>query len=102
MRKLTDVHMRCKFQAICEFQLLNRANVGLTYFSRYSGILAWGHMADNALGLDDRVSLITDIFSGSDEAEIVKLLRRNAVQSFVDAIDEVPPPQPSNICESTH
>ena len=46
-------------------------------------------LLDHPLGSEERTSVITDIFSVRDDAEIVARLRGDNAQSFVDVIDEV-------------
>jgi hypothetical protein len=56
-----------------------------------SGTPIWKRLVDCPLKSDERISLITDIFSDRDETEIVKRLRRDDAQSFVDVVDQVIP-----------
>lgn len=56
-----------------------------------SGVPAWRRLIDRPLASDERISLITDIFSDHDETEEVKLLHGEDAQAFVDIIDEVFP-----------
>ena len=56
-----------------------------------SGIPAWRRLINRLLTKDERIPLITDIFSDYDELEDVKRLHRDDAQSFVDVIDEVFP-----------
>ena len=53
---------------------------------------AWKRLIDSSLDSSERISLITDIFSDHDETEIVKRLRGDDAQSFIDVIDQVIPP----------
>jgi len=46
--------------------------------------------------MDERISLITDIFSDRDETEVVRHLCGDDAQTFVNIIDEVPP-SPSSL-----
>ena len=55
----------------------------------YSDAPAWKRLIDLPLTTDERVSLITTIFSDHDETEVVRWLRGDDAQSFVDVIDEV-------------
>ena len=48
-------------------------------------------MIDCPLTTDERVSLITAIFSDRNEIDVVKRLRGDDAQSFVDVMDEVLP-----------
>ena len=57
----------------------------------YSGIPAWKRLIDRPLTKDERIPLITNIFSDYDELEDVKRLYRDDAQSFVDVVDEVLP-----------
>ena len=61
----------------------------LDRFVTCSGIPAWRRLIDCPLATDERVSLITAIFSDPDEIEVVKGLCGNDAQSFVDVVDEV-------------
>ena len=71
------------------FSLDPHPHPGLTIFPRSNGIPALKRLVDNPLGSDERVSLITDVFSVHDEAELVLRLRGDDAQPFIDAIDEV-------------
>ena len=57
---------------------------------------------DRHLSTDDRVSLITAIFSNRDETEAVKLLSGEDAQSFVDVIDQVQLPAYIDALTRTH
>lgn len=46
-------------------------------------------MANRPLAMDERISLVTELFSNSDEIETVKHLGRDDAQPFVDVLDEV-------------
>lgn len=50
---------------------------------------AWKRLINRFLTKDERVPLIETIFSDRDEIEVVKCLRGNSAQSFVDVMDEV-------------
>ncbi|KAF9645406.1 kinase-like protein [Thelephora ganbajun] len=52
-------------------------------------IPGWKRLITQTLATDERVSLITAIFSDLDQAKMVKNLIRNDAQTLVDAIDEV-------------
>ena len=54
-----------------------------------NGIPALKRLVDNPLGSDERASLIMDIFSVHDEAELGVRLCGDDAQPIVDAIDEV-------------
>ena len=54
-----------------------------------SGTPAWKRLIEGPLNSDVRVSLIADIFSDRDETEMVKQLRGDDAQSFVDVMDQV-------------
>ena len=58
-------------------------------FLTCSGVPAWKRMIELPLASDEQISLITDIFSDPDESEVVKCLRGNDAQSFVDVIEKV-------------
>ena len=79
-----------KFCAACKFQLWNRAYVHLTFLT-CRRIPAWKRLIDCPPDLNDRISLITEIFSDRDEVEAVRRLRGEDAQSFVDIVDEVYP-----------
>ena len=57
-----------------------------------NSIPALRRLLDHPLGSEERTSVITDIFSVCDNAEIVARLSGDDAQSFVDVIDEVFPP----------
>lgn len=80
--------MSCNFPVVCEFQLSNPSKTNLICFSRCSG---WKRLIDHPLTLEERISLITDIFSDPDETEIVKDLCGEDAQSFVDEMYQVTP-----------
>ena len=50
----------------------------------------WKHLIDRPFTTDERVSLITDLFSDRDEIEVLKNLSGGDAQSFIDMVDEVP------------
>ena len=50
----------------------------------------WKHLIDRPLTKDERVSMITDLFSDRDETEALKDLGRGDAQSIIDVMDEVP------------
>ena len=52
---------------------------------------AWKRSIDQPIAIDKRISLIKAIFSNRSVAEAVKHLRREDIQAFVDAVDEVLP-----------
>ena len=54
-------------------------------------IPAWKHLINRPLPPDQRISLITAIFSESNEADVVNLDGDDA-QAFVDVLDEVRSP----------
>ena len=58
-------------------------------FPPNSGIPGWKRLIDHPLTRDERVSLITTVFSDRDEIEAVKRICRDDAQSFVNVIDEV-------------
>jgi len=60
-------------------------------FLTYSSIPAWKSLVDRPPAIAERISLITVIFSDSDETEAVKCLSGDAAQSFIDVVDEVLP-----------
>ena len=50
----------------------------------------WKHLIDRPFTMDERISLITDLFSDRDEIEALKSLSGGDAQSFIDVMDEVP------------
>jgi len=61
-------------------------------FLTCSGISAWRRLINRPRATDERILLVTDIFSDSDEIQAVKCLREGDAQVFIDVIDEVPHP----------
>jgi len=61
-------------------------------FLTYSGIPAWRRLFSRPRTTDERIPLVTEIFSDSDEIQMVKCLREGDAQIFIDVIDEVPLP----------
>ena len=55
----------------------------------YSDIPVWKTLIDNSLTTDERVSLITDLFSNRDATDSLNTLNESDAQSVIDAIDEV-------------
>ena len=60
-----------------------------------SDIPAWKCLIDRPLTSDERISLITEIFSDRNEIEVVRNLRGRNAQSFVNVIHEVRTRTPS-------
>jgi len=56
-----------------------------------SDIPAWRRLISRSHTTDERISLVTEIFSDSNEIRVVKCLREDDAQVFIDMIDEVPP-----------
>ena len=82
--------MLYEFRAVCAFRFWNHAYACL--FDRCltrSGIPAWKRLTDRPLAADECISLITDLFSDRSEIEVVKRLRGDDAQSFVDVTDKV-------------
>jgi len=50
---------------------------------------AWKQLISHGLSTDERVSLITSIFSDRDKTEEVERLSGDDAQTFIDVIDEV-------------
>lgn len=50
---------------------------------------AWKQSISDTLSRQERVSLITSIFSDRNEIEAVELLSGNDAQAFIDVVDEV-------------
>jgi len=61
-------------------------------FLTYSGVPTWRRLFSRPCTADERISLVTEIFSDSDEIHAVKCLSGDDAQAFIDVIDEVPPP----------
>ena len=70
--------------------ILGDASVGLTGLL-CSGRSSWNRLITCPLTKQERASLIAAIFSDRDEIEAVSDLCGNDAQSFIDAVDEVPP-----------
>jgi hypothetical protein len=88
IRKFACAHTRWEFHPFCKYRFQNHVSVGLTRFSR-RGIPVWRRLIDHPPNPDERISLITNIFSDRDGIEVVRQLRGDDAQSFVDVIDEV-------------
>ena len=58
-------------------------------FLMRSGTPAWKRLIEGPLNSDVRVSLIAEIFSDREETEMVKQLRGDDAQSFVDVVVQV-------------
>ena len=58
-------------------------------FLTCSGTPAWKRLITRPLTLNERIALITDLFSDCDETEVIKQLSGDDAQSFVDVIDQV-------------
>ena len=85
---LTAVQMLCGFHVVCMFYPGMKC-ISADWFPRRSDVPVWKHLIDRPLTTDERVSLITDLFSDRDETEALKGLSRGDAQSFIDVIDEV-------------
>ena len=55
-------------------------------------ILACQRLAERAFAPDELRLLIEAVFSGTDEGDLVRCLRGDDAQTFIDVIDEVCPP----------
>ena len=66
-----------------------------------SDIPAWRRLISRPHTTDERISLVTEIFSDSNEIQVVKCLREDDAQVFIDMIDEVPPSFLSRISRLT-
>jgi len=53
-----------------------------------SGISDWKRLIDNPLSTDERISLITSIFSDRNKAKVVGHLTGDDAQTFIDVTDE--------------
>jgi len=60
-------------------------------FLMCSDIPAWRRLISCSHTTDERISLVTEIFSDSNEIRVVKCLREDDAQVFIDMIDKVPP-----------
>ena len=58
-------------------------------FATLSGVPAWKRLICCSLSSDERISLITIIFSDRSETELVGRLSGKDAQSFVDVVDQV-------------
>ena len=81
--------MGCVFHVVCEIFVLEPSIRQPDLFLTYRGAPVWKRLIDHPLTSDERVSLIAEIFSNRDETEIVKNLRGEDAQFFVDVIDQV-------------
>ena len=61
-------------------------------FLTCSGTPTWKHLIDPSLQLDEKIYLITRIFSDREETEVVRRLTGDDAQSLVDVVDQVIPP----------
>jgi len=73
--------------------------MGILGFTGYR-ISAWKRSIDRPIAIDQRISLITAIFSNHHMAEAVKCLCKEDAQAFVDVVDEVL--SHSSVREITH
>ena len=64
---------------------------------KHSGVSAWKRVVELPLASDSQISLITAIFSDRDETEVVRDLRGDDAQSFVEVIDEVGSGNPTHL-----
>ena len=65
----------------------------------HSDLPAWKRLISDHLSVDERTSLITSVFSDSEEVEVVASLPKNDAQAFVDMIDKVT--SHTALCETT-
>ena len=56
-----------------------------------SGRPAWKLLTSNALAVNERIPLITKIFSDNNQVEMVEHLSGDDAQDFINIIDEVSP-----------
>ena len=70
-------------------------------FLTCSDIPAWRRFISHPRATDRHISLVTEIFSDSNEIRVVKCLREDDAQFFIDVIDEVPPSFLSGILRLT-
>ena len=85
--------MRYKFHAPCKFLarvwgFKNHAGACLTLFLHSVGVPAWKRLIDS-LTSQERISLITDIFSDRHETEVAKRLCGEDAQSFAEVVYEM-------------
>ena len=85
----TGVQILCGFHAAC-MSYPGTNCISADRFLRCSDIPVWKHLIDRPLTTDERVSLMTDLFSDRDEIEALKNLSAGDARSFIDVIDEVP------------
>lgn len=74
-----------------EFPILSADHVlsGFNYSLVYSEPPAWKQLISDVLDTQQRISLITSIFSEQGGSEVVRHLRGEDAQAFIDVIDEV-------------
>lgn len=60
-------------------------------FLKSSRLPGWERLINRPHTTDERISLITDIFSDPDQTEVIQDLRGDNAQSFIDVVDEVSP-----------
>ena len=58
-------------------------------FLRCSDITTWKRLTDRPLAVDQRVSLIADLFSDRGKIEVLKGLSGDDAQPLIDMMDEV-------------
>ena len=74
------------------FHSCNRTFADLTAFLRMcSEHPSWKRLINHTLTMDERISLITEIFTDSNQTQMVANLSGDDAQAFVDVIDEVGP-----------
>ena len=68
-----------------------RLNLGLTFglTTDRSTAPAWKQLITRPLTTDERISLVTSIFSDRNQAEVVDRISGDDAQTFVDVVDEV-------------
>ena len=91
---MTPTYAR-KFQKLCKFSsprqfLVHSGDRGFVkLFLVYSEQPPWKRLTSHPLAADERISLITTIFSDRNQIEMVRQLSGDDAQTFIDVIDEV-------------
>lgn len=83
------VRTRCESRAVCEFQVVKQRMLPSEVSPIYSSSAAWKRLTNNPPPLDERISLVTGIFSDYEETEVVRLFCGENSQHLVEVVDEV-------------
>ena len=71
------------------FRSLWRLFVGIDRAPTSSNPPVWKQLINPSLSVDERIGVITTLFSDCNEAKVIKYLSGEDAQAFVDVIDEV-------------